>query len=74
MQEDTQNQVEQWEDYNFCVVRCNQCLKESSVVIYKSDLTGDEQMDYIRENTDYTIDSINGGLLCPSCCKLKIVK
>lgn len=74
MHQATQNQTEPYENYDFCVVRCHRCLKESSVIIYKSDLTADEQVKYISTSTGFITDTKEGGLLCQDCCELKVVK
>ena len=58
------------EEWDFAVVKCNDCKQESSVFIYKSHLTADEQTKYIEENTDFIVDSDEGGLICQNC-KLK---
>lgn len=61
------------ENYDFFVVRCENCDMESPVVIYQDNLTGDEQLKHIKETTDYVMDLDNGGLLCQKCVTKEIV-
>jgi len=64
---DTPNQHKYKEEWDFAVIKCNDCGQESSVFIYKSHLTADEQIKYIEENTDFILDSENGEFICQNC-------
>lgn len=69
MTQDIQNPSE-WE---FAVVRCEKCKKDSTPFIFKKDLTGDEQIDYIKKFSDYEFHE-EGGMICNDCNESKIVE
>ncbi len=60
-------QIASNEDYGLVVVKCVECGVSSSGFIYKSDLTGSEQIKYIEESVDFVVDTEIGGLKCPEC-------
>ena len=62
----TQKESDPYVDYDFFVVKCSECEKESDVILYK-DSDADEIIRYIQENTGYVENKENGGLICDEC-------
>lgn len=59
-------------NYDFVYVKCNNCDGESTSFDYKDHLTADESIDLLIKMTGFSIDKVNGGLICPECVENKL--